>query len=94
MQLTDQSQAIPKGEIEIGQDCVINIRDSFVAPPGYRYLTADFEQIEFRIFGHLSQEPAITSAISEGGDIFRKLASFWLDKVLTNQNTSLDVILP
>lgn len=75
-------QAIPKGEIEIGDDCVINIRDSFMAPPGYKYLTADFEQIEFRIFGHLSQEPAITSAISEGGDIFRKLASFWLDKDL------------
>ena len=59
---------------------MINIRDAFIPPPGYKFLTADFEQIEFRIFGHLSQEPAITGAIKEGGDIFRKLASFWLDK--------------
>ena len=77
-------QAIPKGEIDIGDNCVINIRDAFVPPPGYKYLTADFEQIEFRIFGHLSQEPAIISAISEGGDIFKKLASFWLDKPVTS----------
>ena len=75
-------QAIPKGEIDIGEGRVINIRDSFIPPPNCLFLAADFEQIEFRIFGHLSQEPAIARAIREGGDMFRRLASLWLDKEL------------
>ena len=77
-------QAIPKGEIDIGGGCLINIRDAFIPPPGHMFLSADFEQIEFRIFGHLSQDPAITGAIKEGGDIFKKLASFWLEKDVEN----------
>ena len=43
-------------------------------------LSAEFEQIEFRIFGYLSQDPQICQALKEGGDVFNKLAAFWLDK--------------
>ena len=75
-------QAIPKGEVDIGEGRCVNIRDAFIPPTNCVFLAADFEQIEFRIFGHLSQEPAIASAIREGGDMFRKLAAIWLDKKL------------
>ena len=75
-------QAIPKGEVDIGEGRCVNIRDSFIPPTNCLFLAADFEQIEFRIFGHLSQEPAIACAIREGGDMFRKLAAVWLDKKL------------
>ena len=53
---------------------------AFQPAAGRSFLSADFEQIEFRIFGHLSQDPQISQALQEGGDVFNKLAAFWLEK--------------
>ena len=72
-------QAIPKGDLDIGSK-IINLRSPIRPTQGFKFLAADFEQIEFRIFGHLSQDPHLVSAIRVGGDIFKKMASIWLDK--------------
>ena len=74
-------QAIPKGDIDIGSR-TINLRSPIIPNQGCQFLAADFEQIEFRIFGHLSQDKHLVVAIREGGDIFKKLASIWLDRAL------------
>ena len=77
-------QAIPKGDLTIGQ-LTVNLRSPFKPASGYTFLAADFEQIEFRIFGQLSQDCNIMDAIRdcrEGSDIFRNLASTWLDRPL------------
>ena len=74
-------QAVPKGVTDLGGDgTLVNIRAAFQPSAGRTFLSADFEQIEFRIFGHLSQDPQINQALREGGDVFNKLAAFWLDK--------------
>ena len=73
-------QAVPKGVTDLGDGTRVNIRAFFQPSKGRAFLSADFEQIEFRIFGYLSQDPQICQALKEGGDVFNKLAAFWLDK--------------
>ena len=65
---------------DLGDGTRVNIRAFFQPSKGRAFLSADFEQIEFRIFGHLSQDPQISQAFQEGGDVVNKLAAFWLDK--------------
>ena len=77
-------QAVPKGVIELGDSTRVNIRAVFLPARGHKFLTADFEQIEFRLFGYFSQDPQINQALKEGGDVFRKLAAFWLDKEMSD----------
>ena len=72
-------QALPKGVIKL-DSITINLRSPFIPTKGFKFLAADFEQIEFRIFGHLSQDFHLLAAIKEGGDIFKKLAAIWLEK--------------
>lgn len=50
------------------------IRQAFVAPPGYVLLAADYSQIELRIMAHLSEDPNLLRAFSEGDDIHRATA--------------------
>ena len=73
-------QAVPKGVTDLGDGTLVNIRAFLQPSQGRAFLSADFEQIEFRIFGHFSQDPQISQALKEGGDVFNKLAAFWLDK--------------
>ena len=79
--LSPNLQALPKGDIDIGCTA-INLRSPIIPTEGFLFLAADFEQIEFRIFGHLSQDFHLLSAIKEGGDIFKKLAAIWLEKTV------------
>ncbi|MGV3345206.1 DNA polymerase I [Enterobacteriaceae bacterium LUAb1] len=51
------------------------IRQAFIAPPGYRILSADYSQIELRIMAHLSQDKGLLSAFAEGKDIHRATAA-------------------
>ena len=50
------------------------IRQAFVAPPGYVLLAADYSQIELRIMAHLSEDPSLLRAFSQGDDIHRATA--------------------
>jgi DNA polymerase-1 len=56
---------------EVGRD----IRRGFVPRTGWRFLTADYSQIELRLLAHLSQDPAFVSAFRAGGDIHKQTAA-------------------
>ena len=51
------------------------IRTAFIAPIGYQLLAADYSQIELRIMAHLSQDPGLLNAFSQGLDIHTATAS-------------------
>ncbi len=51
------------------------IRQAFVAPAGYRLISADYSQIELRIIAHVSQDPGLLHAFQEGLDVHRATAS-------------------
>jgi DNA polymerase-1 len=60
---------------ELGRD----IRRGFIPRPGWRFLAADYSQIELRLLAHLSGDPAFVSAFRAGGDIHRQTASIIFD---------------
>ena len=45
------------------------IRQSFVAPKGYRLVSADYSQIELRIMAHYSKDESLLNAFAKGEDI-------------------------
>lgn len=65
------------------------IRQAFIAPPGHVLLTADYSQVELRIMAHLSNDPNLVKAFSNGWDIHTATASEIfatpLDKVTPEQ---------
>ena len=51
------------------------IRQAFIAPKGHVLLTADYSQIELRIMAHLSQDPQLIKAFTQGLDIHKATAA-------------------
>ncbi|HSJ26002.1 MAG TPA: DNA polymerase I [Longimicrobiales bacterium] len=51
------------------------IRKGFVPAEGYRFVTADYSQIELRILAHFSGDPAFVEAFRSGADIHRQTAA-------------------
>jgi DNA polymerase-1 len=45
------------------------VRDAFVAPPGYKLVSIDFDQIEIRLLAHFAEEPSMIHAIRSGEDL-------------------------
>lgn len=45
------------------------IRKAFIASPGFQLITADYSQIELRVFAHLSQDAALMQAFQDRKDI-------------------------
>ena len=64
------------------------IRAAFVPQEGWRFVAADYSQIELRILAHLSEEPAIIESFARGEDIHTRTASE-VFKVPPEQVTSL-----
>ena len=56
------------------------IRQAFIAPNGYKIISADYSQIELRIMAHLSQDQSLLSAFANDKDIHRVTASEVLSK--------------
>jgi len=61
--------------IPIRTDIGRNIRKAFVAPRGYRLVSADYSQIELRILAHLARDENLIRAFHEGADIHRAVAA-------------------
>jgi DNA polymerase-1 len=51
------------------------IRQAFIVPEGKSLLSLDYSQIELRILAHLSEDPGLCRAFSEGQDIHAATAS-------------------
>jgi DNA polymerase-1 len=51
------------------------IRAAFVPEPGWRFLAADYSQIELRILAHVSSEDSLIEAFRRGEDIHARTAS-------------------
>lgn len=51
------------------------IRQAFAAPAGHKIVAADYSQIELRIMAHLSQDPGLLLAFSEGLDVHSATAA-------------------
>jgi DNA polymerase I len=51
------------------------IRAAFVPEPGWRFLAADYSQIELRILAHVSGEESLVEAFRRGEDIHGRTAS-------------------
>jgi DNA polymerase-1 len=50
------------------------IRAAFIPEAGWRFVAADYSQIELRILAHLSEEPAIIESFRRGEDIHTRTA--------------------
>ncbi len=51
------------------------VREAFIAPPGHVVMSADYSQIELRIMAHISEDPGLLRAFSEGMDVHRATAA-------------------
>jgi DNA polymerase I len=72
------------------------IREAFIAPEGWRIVSADYSQIELRIMAHLSGDPGLLKAFAQGEDIHRATAAevfaLGLDEVTSEQRRYAKVI--
>lgn len=72
------------------------IRQAFIAPPGYKLLSADYSQIELRIMAHLAKDEGLLDAFRHDRDVHRATAAevfdVPLDAVTADQRRSAKAI--
>ena len=51
------------------------IRQAFIPDDGWRFVAADYSQIELRILAHFTEEPALVEAFLAGADIHTRTAA-------------------
>lgn len=66
----------PKGKGAHGDDIRKLIRQAFIPPAGFvGLLDQDYSQLEYRLFGSLSQDPTLVEAFLAGEDVHKRTAS-------------------
>ncbi len=60
----------------------VSVRDSFIPETGSIFFCADYSQLEVRIMAHISGDKDMIRLLNNKGDIFKQIASQWLDKPL------------
>jgi len=60
--------------IPIGEEFGLRIRSAFVAEPGWLLIAADYSQIELRVLAHMSGDPVLIEAFTQGEDIHARTA--------------------
>ena len=60
------------------------IRQAFIAPKGYKIVSADYSQIELRIMSHISSDPGLLKAFELNLDVHQATAAEVLDVALEN----------
>lgn len=72
------------------------IRQAFIAPKGYKIISADYSQIELRIMAHISNDPGLLNAFSQNLDIHTATAAevlgIPLEKVTSDERRSAKAI--
>ena len=72
------------------------IRLAFIAPPKHKIVAIDYSQIELRIMAHLSDDPGLVKAFSEGKDVHKATAAeifaVPLDEVTSDQRRSAKAV--
>jgi DNA polymerase-1 len=72
------------------------IRLAFIAPPEHKIVAIDYSQIELRIMAHLSDDPGLVKAFSEGKDVHKATAAeifaVSLDEVTSDQRRSAKAV--
>jgi len=63
------------------------IRLAFIAPKDHKIVAIDYSQIELRIMAHLSDDPGLVSAFSEGRDVHKATAAEIFDVDLADVTT-------
>ncbi len=60
------------------------IRNAFTTPAGWRFVAADYSQIDLRVLAHYSGDEALIAAFHRGEDIHTRTAAqiFWVDPAL------------
>lgn len=66
------------------QNIAREIRDMYVAPPGYQYLQADYIQAEAVVVSYLIKDERLKRAFKEGDDVHKLTASLMFGKDINN----------
>ncbi len=61
--------------IPIRTDLGRQVRNAFIAPPGFQLLSVDYSQVELRIVAHMANDQAMLSAFRAGQDIHAATAA-------------------